>query len=81
MADAICVGKFVVADKKLILELRHPTTGALITSFGSVSIDLADLVGTNKEARFQEIVYQNADCEWKKRWVLCTDEEDAEAPE
>jgi hypothetical protein len=81
MPDYICKAKLAPESTSVLLHLCDPTTGATLTTFGNVEMNLTDLTGENKEAKFREIVYQNAACEWKKRWFLCTEEEDAEEPE
>lgn len=80
MADYICKAKLAPESMSIILELCDPTTGATLGTFGNMEMNLSDLTGDNKQVKFREIVYQDADCNWKKRWVLCTEEEDAEAP-
>ena len=80
MPDYVCVAKLDAEGQHIYIQLHDPTTGDIIATSGIIDLDLTDLTGTNKFARFREIVYQDKDCAWKKRWVLCTEEEASEAP-
>jgi len=68
------------AENKQIIINVVDSSGARVTGTAQINLDLALLEGTDKDMEPREIIYQDASCNWKKRWVLCTDEEDAEAP-
>lgn len=51
-------------------------TGARVSGTAQIKLPLASLTGTNKDMEPREVQYLNAECNLKRRWVLCTAEED-----
>jgi hypothetical protein len=59
-----------------VLQTSYGNITLLIGSSGSVTIDLADLTGTNKAAEFREFRWLDKDtCDEYKAWILMTEPE------
>lgn len=73
MADYVCIAKFVPESEAIQLELRNPATGDILATYGNVDINLTDLTGTNKFAKFREFQFKDATtCQLYSMWVLST---------
>jgi len=79
MAGNFVIAKLDAENSKIILNVVDGS-GARVSGTAQISLDLALLTGTEKDMQPREIIYQDADCKWKKRWVLCTAEEASAAP-
>lgn len=71
MANYICIAKFVPESEAIQLELRNPTTGEILATYGNVDINLTDLTGTNKLAKFRALTVC-VDGDQKTIYALCT---------
>lgn len=71
MPDYKCVAKLRPEGTQIILELRDPTTGTTIATYGNVDINLSDLTGANKRAAFREMTCCVDGVE-KSVWILAT---------
>jgi len=71
MADYVCIAKLRPEGQHIILELRDPTTGVTIATYGNVDINLTDLTGTNKHAKFREVTVCEDGTE-KTMFILAT---------
>lgn len=79
MAGNYVCAKLDPENKRIIINVVD-ADGDRVTGTAQITCDLTLLTGSSVDMQPREIVYQNAACEWKKRWVLCTDEEDAVEP-
>lgn len=70
-ADYKVVAKLRPEGQQIILELRDPTTGDTIATYGNVDINLTDLTGTNKFAKFRALTVCEDGVE-KTIYALCT---------
>lgn len=66
-------------NQQIFIQVVTPTQVA-VPSAGSILAKLSDLTGTNKQVKLREVKYKDANCNDKRRWVLCTDEEDDPSP-
>lgn len=79
MAGNYVCAKLDPENKRIIVNVVD-IDGVRVSGTGQITLDLTLLTGTSIDMQPREIVYQDAACAWKKRWVLCTDEEDAVEP-
>lgn len=73
----VCHIKIDPASKLIHARVIEDSSGAENTAVGSVVIDLDDLAGTNRVARFREFHFLDfsAGCAEKKCWILMTEPE------
>lgn len=62
------------ANSRIIINIVD-SAGARVSGTGQISLDLTLLTGTDKDMQPREIIYLDAECNEKRRWVLCTAEQ------
>lgn len=77
MAGNFVIAKLDAANQRIIINVQD-AAGDPVAGTGQITLDLTLLTGTDKDMRPREVIYKDAECNWKRRWVLCTAEEDYE---
>ncbi len=63
-------------NSRIILNILDDS-GERVSGTAQITLDLTMLTGSDKDMQPREIIYKDAACIAKKRWVMCTAEESA----